>query len=213
MAILHQTTLTPGKLELLAAWLPRQPWYRRGPGLPRLDRAGSFRLDDPDGAVGIEFMVATETGGGGDQAYLAPLTYRGAPLAGQDADRALIGTAEHGVLGLRYVYDGVRDPVLVRQLIALLNGQVLAQAQRVSDTPDPSVTARLAGSPIPVPTALAVTDGADGTAIAIGSGPVLRVARALAPGDGAAAARGYVEAGWSRPDGSPVRGPFVTVSQ
>lgn len=28
MAVIHHTTLTPGKLELLAAWLPRQPWYQ-----------------------------------------------------------------------------------------------------------------------------------------------------------------------------------------
>ena len=27
MAIIHQTTLTPAKLELLTDWLPAQPWY------------------------------------------------------------------------------------------------------------------------------------------------------------------------------------------
>ena len=27
MAVIHRTTLSPGKLELLAAWLPSQPWY------------------------------------------------------------------------------------------------------------------------------------------------------------------------------------------
>ena len=30
MAIIHNTTMSPGKLELLTAWLPGQPWYRHG---------------------------------------------------------------------------------------------------------------------------------------------------------------------------------------
>lgn len=29
MAIIHHTTMSPAKLELLTAWLPAQPWYRR----------------------------------------------------------------------------------------------------------------------------------------------------------------------------------------
>ena len=38
MAIIHKTTLVPGKLDLLAGWMPAQPWYagrdasRRWPG-------------------------------------------------------------------------------------------------------------------------------------------------------------------------------------
>ncbi len=32
MAVIHHTTLTPGKLELLSAWLPSQPWYRDADG-------------------------------------------------------------------------------------------------------------------------------------------------------------------------------------
>ena len=27
MAIIHNTTMSPGKLELLTAWLPARPWY------------------------------------------------------------------------------------------------------------------------------------------------------------------------------------------
>ncbi len=34
MAIIHKTTLVPGKLDLLAGWLPAQPWYA-GPGRSR----------------------------------------------------------------------------------------------------------------------------------------------------------------------------------
>jgi hypothetical protein len=55
MAVIHHTTLTPGKLELLSAWLPSQPWYRDAGRAPELDRAGGFRLDDPAGEVGLEF--------------------------------------------------------------------------------------------------------------------------------------------------------------
>ena len=57
MAIIHRTTMTPGKLELLAAWLPSQPWCHGAGRAPELARAGGFRLDDPPGEVGIEFMV------------------------------------------------------------------------------------------------------------------------------------------------------------
>src|ERR1700722_3367278 len=102
MAIIHKTTLTPTKLELLTAWLPDQPWYADRGRAPDLAKAGGFRLDDPQSEVGIEFMVVTD--GHDDQAvsYLAPMTYRASALA--DADNALIGTTEHGVLGHRWVY-------------------------------------------------------------------------------------------------------------
>jgi len=118
MSIIHKTTLTPSKLELLTDWLPAQPWYLDRGRAPDLAKAGGFRLDDPLGEVGIEFMVVTD--GSDDQAvsYLAPMTYRASALAG--ADGALIGTTEHGVLGRRWVYDGISDPVLVGQLVALV---------------------------------------------------------------------------------------------
>jgi hypothetical protein len=59
MAVIHQTHVKPTKLELLTAWLPTRPWYH-GPAEPELARAGGFRLDDPGGEVGIEFMVVTD---------------------------------------------------------------------------------------------------------------------------------------------------------
>jgi hypothetical protein len=213
MATIHKTTLKPGKLELLAAWLPGQPWYQGTGGTPQLGRAGGFRLDDPAGEVGIEFMVVTDTSGGGLDAYQVPLTYRGAPIAGPDADGALIGTAEHDVLGTRYVYDGVRDPVLLNQLIAFLNGAVQAQAQGVSDTPDPSVTAHLAGPRITVAAVTTVTSGRDGTDVALAGGPSVHIVRMLAAGGWAAAVDlpGYVQAPWTEPDGTVVRGLLATV--
>ena len=144
MALIHRTTLTPTKLELLAAWLPTRPWYVGGTAAPELTRAGGFRLDDPEGEVGIEFMVATDTSGPAPVHYLVPLTYRGAPLP--DADHALIGTTEHGVLGKRWVYDGCQDPVLITQLLALFEGEAEPQAQSLTDTPDHEVTRSYEGA-------------------------------------------------------------------
>jgi hypothetical protein len=59
MAVIHDTTMTPGKLELLAAWLPAQPWYRDRGREPELARAGGFRLDDPVGEVGQVALSGT----------------------------------------------------------------------------------------------------------------------------------------------------------
>ena len=106
MAIIHNTTMSPTKLDLLAAWLPAQPWYRPTGQDPQLARMGGFRLDDPAGEVGIEFMVVTDRA----MTYQLPMTYRAGALDG--ADGALIGISEHGVLGRRWLYDGVHDPVL-----------------------------------------------------------------------------------------------------
>jgi hypothetical protein len=55
MAVIHKTTLA-GKLDLLAGWMPAQPWYADAGREPALAKAGGFRLDDPEGEVGIEFM-------------------------------------------------------------------------------------------------------------------------------------------------------------
>jgi hypothetical protein len=47
MAIIHDTTMNPGKLDLLATWMPAQSWYLGGGRAPTLAKAGGFRLDDP----------------------------------------------------------------------------------------------------------------------------------------------------------------------
>ncbi|MGW3649547.1 maltokinase N-terminal cap-like domain-containing protein [Streptomyces sp. NPDC000878] len=162
MAVIHRTTMSPGKLELLTTWLPTRPWYVGTGRAPELTKVGGFRLDDPEGEVGIEFMVVTDASGKTPRSYHVPLSYRGAPLDG--ADEALVGTSEHGALGKRWVYDGTHDPVLVAQLISLLQGRTEAQAQSVSDTPDASVISHFtaadtsAGTEAEV-TSLAVTDG------------------------------------------------------
>jgi len=187
MATIHTgTTLVPSKLELLTDWLPRQPWYRGSGAAPQLSRAGGFRLDDPAGAVGIEFMVVIDAST--DTTYVVPMTYRAAPLEG--AEEALIGTTEHGVLGTRWVYDAEHDPVAVTQLREFVAGRVEAQHQSRSDTLDPTVGRSWRGPG---------ERGPDAPAI-------LRE-----PADDAGAAAGSVECDWTRPDGTVARGTVAVV--
>ena len=225
MAIIHKTTLTPTKLELLTDWLPGQPWYTDRGRAPELAKAGGFRLDDPLGEVGIEFMVVTDGSDDSAVSYLVPLTYRAAAL--DDADGALVGTTEHGVLGQRWVYDGISDPILVAQLVALVHGQAQAQMQSVSDTPDPSVTC------VPVATGGAVAvksvdagNGPLGTELRVGTVSedglaggrlVISVNRVLRPDDSGLdrglddeADRGRLCADWRLADGTAVRGCLAT---
>jgi Maltokinase N-terminal cap domain len=222
MAIIHDTTMSPGKLELLAAWLPAQPWYSGTGSEPALSKAGGFRLDDPQGQVGIEFMVVTDGSGDAAATYQVPLTYRACALA--DADGGLVGTAEHGVLGRRWIYDGTRDRVLVDQLVALIQGEAQPQAQSLSDTPDPTVIAKPAASGLLTVTDYAVaasgpsvTDLRIGTAAGDGrrSGQlIVRVNRILQPEDGAArateAGQPCLSATWRLPGGIHVRGILAT---
>lgn len=220
MSVIHHTTLTPTKLELLAGWLPAQPWYPSTGRAPDLTKAGGFRLDDPQGAVGIEFMVTVDTSGDRPRAYHVPLTYRGAPLHGAP-DQALIGTTEHGVLGRRWVYDGTFDPVLVAQLLAFVQGRVPAHAQSTSDALDPSVTGHFAGAALP-PTlgATRVDNGPHGTDVLVadpaGGGLTVHVVRALRPDDPSGApdaAVGHVTADWRLPDGAPARGRYFVLRE
>jgi hypothetical protein len=125
MAILHRATLRPTKLELLAAWLPAQPWWRNN-SVTDLQKVASFRFDDPDGEVGVETLLVTT----GREVVQVPLTYRASPLAG--AEIGFVGAMDHSVLGQRWVYDACVDPVY-RAVVssALLGGP--AQAEEFVD--------------------------------------------------------------------------------
>jgi hypothetical protein len=208
MAVIHHTTMEPSKLELIAAWLPGRLWYHGGAGGPELTKAGGFRLDDPDGEVGIEFMVVTDTSGERPIAYLLPLTYRGAPLPG--AEHALVGTGQHGVLGQRWIYDGCHDPVLVSELLALIEGRSQPQAQSVSDTPDHEVARAYTGAGLAPEDFATATDDREGTDLA-GSHGVLRVHRTLSPARADDSSPGYVTSTWKQPDDTRVRGLFVSL--
>ncbi|MGW7609457.1 maltokinase N-terminal cap-like domain-containing protein [Streptomyces sp. NPDC054766] len=176
--------MTPTKPELLTGWLPKQSWYVGDTEAPELVKAGGFRLDDPEGAVGIEFMVVVDATAQPPVAYPVPMGYRGAVLEGVP-DEALIGTSEHGVLGTRWIYDGVHDPVVMAQLHALLRGETEPQHQSRSDTPDPTVAVH-----------------------GIGPGDAfdVQVNRVPRPEEVAQSSSGRLVAGWARPNGTTARG-------
>ncbi|MFC0007773.1 CG0192-related protein [Micromonospora siamensis] len=115
MALLHRAELRPTKLELLAPWLPGRPWFAGGDG--PVERVAAYRFDDPAGEVGVETILVRL---GAGPVHQVPLTYRGSPLTG--AERWLVGTCEHSVLGRRWVYDACGDPVyadaLARAILA-----------------------------------------------------------------------------------------------
>lgn len=113
MALQYPARLNPGKLELLQAWVPYQPWAA-GVDTSVLTRLGSYRFDDPDGEVGIETHLL---GGADGQVLQVPLTYRGAPRG--DGEH-LVTTMTHTTLGDRWVYDACHDPVYVAALSAVI---------------------------------------------------------------------------------------------
>ncbi len=116
MALFHRATITPRKEDLIARWAPTQTWGP-DPDLP-LESIGSYRFDDPDGRVGMEtFLVSAR-----DTLLQVPLTYRDEPLDG--AEDSLITEMHHSVLGTRWVYDGLADPLFVVMLAAVaMTGQ------------------------------------------------------------------------------------------
>ena len=193
MAVIHKTTMLPGKLDLLTEWLPKQDWYAGGTVAPSLAKAGGFRLDDPAGEVGIELMVVRDDAARQVAAYHIPMTYRDGPVPGADA--ALIGTSEHGVLGRRWIYDGTADPVLLAALTELIQGRAEAQAQNQSNTPDATVQV------VPAP-------------IAPGQPFGISFARLVAPKDAEPpSGTAQVTALWTAPDGALIRSVFAAARQ
>jgi hypothetical protein len=109
MGIFHRAVIVPTKEEVLAQWLPTQAW---GAPAEQMQVIGSYRLDDPNGRVGMEVFLVTA----GDAVLQVPLTYRDEPLDGAEA--ALLVEMEHSVLGTRWVYDGLADPLFLTVLAA-----------------------------------------------------------------------------------------------
>jgi hypothetical protein len=167
MALIHRATLTPTKLELLAEWLPTRSWSGLHPG-DEVEIVGRFRFDDPAGEVGVEtVLVGTPSGA----VLQAPLTYRAEPLAG--AGEFLICEMDHSVLGRRWVYDAVGDPVYADTLHrAIVTGGREADLVGADGNAVPKeATAQGSGAAASAPTvgtASARTDG-DVTTIAAGS--------------------------------------------
>ncbi len=158
MTIHSGATLTPPFRDFVPLWLSRQPWYQGGAPTP----AGFFRFEDPAGEVGIETHVLSVDG----VTYQIPMTYRGAPLAGGN----LITTAEHSVLGPRWIYDAESDPVWRKELLGLVRSNGVATPSRESefeargvlltdfadDEVDIELARIVAGDPPDLPTAVGV---------------------------------------------------------
>ncbi|MBF4582216.1 hypothetical protein ITJ54_05985 [Curtobacterium sp. VKM Ac-2865] len=187
MAVIHNAELRPSKTDAIAAWLPTQPWSgvdedpaRRAP----LVALGRFRFDDPDGEVGVETYLVRV----GDGPVLhVPLTYRGAPLPGAEA--FLVTEMDHSVLGRRWVYDAVGDPVyadVLRRAIATGGREADLEAAPGEGGPAPTKegTAVGSGSDVDSPTVSAVHVATAGTTSTVSTGHgdlvVLRVVGAEA---------------------------------
>ncbi|MGB6180434.1 MAG: hypothetical protein WBF79_04230 [Rhodococcus sp. (in: high G+C Gram-positive bacteria)] len=146
MALLHNASIVPTKLDMLRQWVPLQDWATHVDA-HALDIIDAYRFDDPDGEVGIEsFLLRTADG----RVLHVPLTYRGQPLTGAEA--ALVTTMDHTVLGTRWVYDGCADPVYLRTLVdTILSGSSEAALEFDGPTPEGRevVRTRVRGSGVP----------------------------------------------------------------
>ncbi|ALG85331.1 maltokinase N-terminal cap-like domain-containing protein [Gordonia phthalatica] len=170
MALLHQATITPTKLELVTEYLDSVPWGEAG----EVEMLGGYRFDDPDGEVGVEGLLVERAG----RPLHIPVTYRAAPLPG--ADEYLIATMKHSVLGDRWVYEAAADPVAVDCYTRALRGE----------QPQASLEVRMAdGTVVPRdnPIRLRVEGDAATQALAFSddlSSPVSGSARLIASWDG-----------------------------
>jgi len=157
---------------MMAAWLPAQPWsgYRAG---AELEVLGSYRFDDPTGEVGIETLLLRSPGG---PVLQVPLTYRGAPLEG--AGQRMVATAQHSVLGARWVYDGAGDSAYAQALAtAVLTGGTQALLEVVTpaglELRPPTTLVSGSGSPgREVPCLGEVSQRTDGDKTVISAGPL-----------------------------------------
>lgn len=125
MSIIYDAQMNPDKQAILEGWVPAQPWARGGSG--QLRRLGAYRFDDPAGEVGLEGHLIRL----GDGPILhVPLSYRGS------ADPALapwlVATTDHSVLGRRFVYDAIGDPVYTAAVVAAIRGALSESEQFLS---------------------------------------------------------------------------------
>ena len=200
MAVIHNAELRPSKTDAIAAWLPSQPWsgVEEGGALVAL---GRFRFDDPDGEVGVETYLVRV----GDGPVLhVPLTYRGAPLPGAEA--FLVTEMDHSVLGRRWVYDAVGDPVyadVLRRAIATGGHEADLEAApgEGGAAPTKEGTAVGSGSDADSPTVSAVDVVTVGTTSTVSTGHgdlvVLRVVGADTTGTSQASDGAVLTATWA----------------
>src|SRR5690625_508873 len=114
MATVYVVETNPTKKEFVTAWLDKQFWG--GSGEPEL--IGTYRFDDTGGEVGFEGFILKRD----DKILHLPMTYRAAPLEG--AEDYLIVKMDHPVLGDRWAYDAMADPVGIHMLNQALAGEI-----------------------------------------------------------------------------------------
>jgi 1,4-alpha-glucan branching enzyme len=219
------STLDPTTTELLHRWMPAQRWYpARGRGVS-LRRVGGFRLEDPDGEVGLEVHLVGVDSGDRLDVVQVPLSSRGAPEP--SLEHALVGTTTDSELGDRWVYDGLHDPVLVRAWLRLLADE--GEVEGAAGTRTPGV------DPLPVPvdaparvlsgeqSNTSVIVGADGPdpvivkafrVLADGPNPDVEVMSALSAAGVRAVPRvaGWISGAWDL-DGTPCRGHLAVATE
>ncbi|RUQ07411.1 hypothetical protein [Curtobacterium sp. HSID17257] len=167
MAVIHRAELRPSKAEALAAWLPAQPWSGLTAGAA-VEVVTRFRFDDPEGEVGVEEIIVRTPEG---RLLHTPLTYRGAPLDG--ARGSLVCEMHHSVLGQRWVYDAVADPVyadVLRRAIATGGHEAELERADGSGRLDKEGTAVGSGSAPDSPTVTSVAASTDGTETTVRTG-------------------------------------------
>lgn len=185
MALIYQAHLTPSKIELLAAWVPGQPWLGDADA-SALEAVGAYRFDDPEGEVGLETHLLRSADG---QVLQVPMTYRGAPLV--DGESSLIATIQHSVLGERWVYDACGDSVYAQALAAaILTGGAQADLEFVTDAGSErrQATTQVSGTGAPgsrVPTVGSVAYASEGTRTVVTSVGLELVVLRLIDGGGA----------------------------
>lgn len=172
-----EATLTPTKLDLLAAWLPTRSWFTSDAA--DLERVAFFRFVDPEGEVGLDCMLIASAG----TVYHVPVTWRAEELP----EGELIGTLEHSLLGTRYCYDAPTDPVYVAELVRVI---------REGDE-DADIVAAGADEPI-APTIDVVGSGVTPGVDALGQVRLVRVLDSLH--EDTKGARGLLVGTWTHED-------------
>ncbi|MDM7990922.1 1,4-alpha-glucan branching protein GlgB [Arthrobacter sp. zg-Y877] len=113
--------LTPSLPDILTAWLPGQRWFPAKGREVVLERVGGIRLEDPAGQVGLEVHLIAVVSGERRDVISVPVSYRTEPAP--ELEAALLGRAQDGDLGERWLYDATADPVFVTAWLELMRSQ------------------------------------------------------------------------------------------
>lgn len=230
----HPTERTPlddAVVELLATWLPGRRWFPAKGADATLTAVGGLDLVDPLGEGRVRVVLVRATTTGQDTLLQVPVVVRevvvGVPLAGP-ADEVPGATAPAWIGDLadphRRVSDATADPAFLRAWLAAADGPVPpldAAAAR-------ALTGEQSNTSVVLPAVLADV-GAAATSGSVQPGAaILKVFRALSPGDNpdvdvprALAAQGWphvpqpwgwLQASWPQ-DGAVVQGHLAVLSQ